>query len=93
MEIVICVCAVSTDLAVIVFTWRRTYKLWRDGVKYKMSTPLTTLVLRDGKQILVKLGTYAAKLGLTNSIFSPTGRCYILSVSNGVLLHGLQVVH
>ena len=49
VDIVICVCAVSADLAVIVVTWRRTYRLWREASRQGESSPLMSIVLRDGQ--------------------------------------------
>ena len=50
VDIVICVSAVSADLAVIVVTWSRTYGLWREASRQGESSPLVSIVLRDGER-------------------------------------------
>lgn len=49
MDVVICICAVSADLVVIVVTWRRTYRLWREASRQGEPRPVMSLLLRDGK--------------------------------------------
>ncbi|KAH9840588.1 uncharacterized protein C8Q71DRAFT_740174 [Rhodofomes roseus] len=55
LDAVACVCAVLSDLIVIVVTWRRTYRLWREGLRSKTALPLITLIFRDGTLYFITL--------------------------------------
>ena len=41
--------AVAADITVLILTWIKTYQHWRELRRLKMSTSVSTLLLRDGK--------------------------------------------